>query len=85
MNSRYLQRLNRALRGRLVHAKRARTLRQRGEVVTWAGSTKTGKKQYRWIPLISLIQLEARDAIFQSEIAHRMEARSRQRWSHTSF
>lgn len=43
------QHVGRALRGRLVHAARARKLRRRGEIVRFAGYTSTGQIKYRWI------------------------------------
>lgn len=45
----YIQQYGRALRGRPVHAKRARKLRRRGETVRHAGFTNTGKAIYRWL------------------------------------
>lgn len=46
----YLQTVGRALRGRLVHAARARKLRRRGEIVRPADYSATGRAQYRWMP-----------------------------------
>lgn len=43
------QHYGRALRGRLVHAQRARKLRRRGELVRFAGYTSTGQIKYRWM------------------------------------
>lgn len=44
----YLQQFGRALRGRFVHAQRARKLRRRGESPVFAGYSSTGKAMYRW-------------------------------------
>lgn len=45
----YRQAIGRSNRGRLVHAKRARKLRRRGEAVRFAGYTSTGLAMYRWM------------------------------------
>lgn len=55
----YLQQAGRALRGRLVHAQRARKLRRRGEDVRYVGRTSTGLAKYRWFKKAITIEFVA--------------------------
>jgi len=55
----WIQQFGRASRGRLVHAKRARKLRQRGEVVRYVGRGPNGLAQYRWFRRPAFIDYKA--------------------------
>lgn len=59
MNALPLQQIGRGLRGRLVHAQRARALRRRGEVVHLVGHTRAGKAVYRWTKRPAILDLKA--------------------------
>jgi hypothetical protein len=43
------QAAGRQIRGRLVHAQRARKLRRRGELVRHAGYNDNGRAMFRWV------------------------------------
>ena len=45
----YMQQVGRILRGRQVHAQRARKLRRRGENVRFSHHSPSGRAVYRWI------------------------------------
>lgn len=51
----YLQQYGRALRGRLVHAQRARKLRRRGESVRFSHNSPSGRAVYRWFKQARII------------------------------
>ncbi len=82
----YLQTIGRALRGRLVHAARARKLRRRGEIVRPAGYSATGRAQYRWVPGARLVIIHTPSPMGQTGIMRLSEPA--RRWTldnHSQF
>ena len=51
---------NRLIRGRLVHAQRARKLRRRGELVRHAGYNDNGRAMFRWVKDCPVVFFDAK-------------------------